>query len=474
MSETIFSVGIDIGTTTSQIIFSSLTLQTTSAISRIPQVSITDKKIIYASPIYMTPLTPNNEIDGKSLANIVQNEYRSAQMTPKDITVGAVIITGESSRKNNAQEIVHDLGDLAGDFVVASAGPDLEGIIAARGAGAAKLSKDKHGVVANIDIGGGTSNIAIFDNGVPIDTACFDIGGRQIRFKKNTFFVEYINPKTQKLCQKMGLSIEVGKEATINDLEKLCKRYVEILTSAIGFRENDSDEALMMTDHPLKHKGAISYVSFSGGVASVFYHQQDFQNIHEYGDIGVIFGNTLKKHLSPSVTIIKPEETIRATVIGAGAFTASLSGSTVDAHAEHLLPLKNLPVIKLSLAEEESDEQTLRSLLQKKISWVKDSSAQGIALGFTMSNDGGYERLKIWAQAIAGIADEFCKNNYTLAIIVENDYAKALGQILRMQKDFAFIVLDGIKLQDGDFLDVGKPLMEHSVVPVIVKTLVFK
>ncbi|MGL5721125.1 MAG: ethanolamine ammonia-lyase reactivating factor EutA [Brevinema sp.] len=473
MNETIVSVGIDIGTTTSQIIFSHLTLQSTTAVSRVPQIRITDKKIVYKSPIYMTPLSNSKEINGEGLADIIRKEYLSAGISPKDITVGAVIVTGESSRKENAREVVHALGDIAGDFVVASAGPDLEGIIAGRGAGAAKLSKEKHCIVANIDIGGGTSNISVFDDGVPIDTACFDIGGRQIRFEQGSSRVDYINPKTLKLCQKMGLNISEGREASPSDLQALCRRYTEILSSAVGFRERDADEDLMMTDHPLKQKWPISYLMFSGGVASVFYNKEEFSETFQYNDIGVIFGKAMATFLPPHVPVAQPEETIRATVIGAGAFTASLSGSTVDAMYDHLLPLKNLPVVKLSLEEEKKGSQELVDLLRQKISWIKDTTSQGVALGFTMDKDGGYERLKIWADALVVVAEELTRDNLILTIIIENDYAKALGQVLRMKKTFPFIVLDGIKIQDGDFLDIGNPLMDHTVVPVVVKTLVF-
>ena len=95
--------------------------------------------------------------------------------------MGAVIITGETARKSNSSKVLQALSGYAGDFVVATAGPDLESIIAGKGAGTETLSREHRGNIVNFDIGGGTSNLAMFRAGDVVDTACFDIGGRLIK-----------------------------------------------------------------------------------------------------------------------------------------------------------------------------------------------------------------------------------------------------------------------------------------------------
>ena len=135
MHEVILSVGIDIGTSTTQLIFSRLTIENRASSYTVPRIDIVDKEVIYRSKIYFTPLRSATEIDAEAVKQIVREEYQAAGMTPEMLRTGAVIITGETARKENANEVLEALSDLAGDFVVATAGPDLESVLSARGAG---------------------------------------------------------------------------------------------------------------------------------------------------------------------------------------------------------------------------------------------------------------------------------------------------------------------------------------------------
>ena len=161
MHEVIFSVGIDIGTSTTQLIFSRLTIENRASSYTVPRIDIVDKEVIYRSKIYFTPLRSATEIDAEAVKRIVREESQAAGMTPEMLRTGAVIITGETARKENANEVLEALSDLAGDFVVATAGPDLESVLSARGAGTDALSKEKRTAIANVDIGGGTTDIAV-------------------------------------------------------------------------------------------------------------------------------------------------------------------------------------------------------------------------------------------------------------------------------------------------------------------------
>ena len=165
MHEVILSVGIDIGTSTTQLIFSRLTIENRASSYTVPRIDIVDKEVIYRSKIYFTPLRSATEIDAEAVKRIVREEYQAAGMTPEMLRTGAVIITGETARKENANEVLEALSDLAGDFVVATAGPDLESVLSARGAGTDALSKEKRTAIANVDIGGGTTDIAVITLG---------------------------------------------------------------------------------------------------------------------------------------------------------------------------------------------------------------------------------------------------------------------------------------------------------------------
>lgn len=119
-----------------------------------------------------------------------------------------MIITGETARKENANSVLQAMSGYAGDFVVATAGPDLESIIAGKGAGAQSYSKEYHTSVVNLDIGGGTTNLVLFNDDELLDTACFDIGGRLIRISPQTKQIEYIAPKLKEIIQKEQWTIK--------------------------------------------------------------------------------------------------------------------------------------------------------------------------------------------------------------------------------------------------------------------------
>ena len=205
MKEEIVSVGIDIGTSTTQLVFTRITLENIASGARVPQIKIISKDVFYRSEIYFTPLLSQSEIDAEKVKQIIQDEYRKAGVFIKDVSTGAVIITGETARKSNAKEVLNALSGMAGDFVVATAGPDLESVIAGKGAGAMDYSEKNNTAVYNLDIGGGTTNIALFKNGEVIDTTCMDIGGRLIKFKDSSLEITYIFKKFEKLIDDMKL-----------------------------------------------------------------------------------------------------------------------------------------------------------------------------------------------------------------------------------------------------------------------------
>ena len=119
----------------------------------VPRIEITNKEIVYESSIYITPLCDERTIDEKAVHDIIVDEYKKSGFKPEDIDTGAVIITGETARKENARSVLHFMSGMAGDFVVATAGNDLEGVIAGRGAGTSSMSLKRHVVMANVDIG---------------------------------------------------------------------------------------------------------------------------------------------------------------------------------------------------------------------------------------------------------------------------------------------------------------------------------
>ncbi|MDR1237381.1 MAG: ethanolamine ammonia-lyase reactivating factor EutA, partial [Propionibacteriaceae bacterium] len=232
--DVLLSVGIDIGTSTTQVIFSHITIQDMSSGFSVPRFEIIDKQIVYRSDIHTTPLLSPSKIDMASVRDIVAAEYDKAHVDRTTIGTGAVVITGETARKENANEVVHYLSDFAGDFVVAVAGPELESVIAGRGAGSDVFSKDHSTTVLNYDVGGGTSNLAMFDRGRLVAVTCLDIGGRLIRVDRDRGVVSYIAPKIKELCLAEGIRLREGDPADVPTLRRVCVAMTRLLEMSIG------------------------------------------------------------------------------------------------------------------------------------------------------------------------------------------------------------------------------------------------
>src|SRR5215207_11459713 len=210
-SRDLLSVGVDVGTTTTQIIFSRLNLQDVSRPGQIPRIDITARKVIYQSPIVFTPLIDTQTIDADRLNEIVRREYAAAGVNPNQVETGAVIITGETAKKKNADEILRALSGLAGEFVVSVAGPNVESLIAGKGAGAAQYSQENYATVTNIDVGGGSANSATFRSGNLIGAAAMNYGGRILEVESGTGRNRHIAEPAKYILADIGLNLEIGE-----------------------------------------------------------------------------------------------------------------------------------------------------------------------------------------------------------------------------------------------------------------------
>ncbi|MEG1255890.1 ethanolamine ammonia-lyase reactivating factor EutA [Clostridium sp.] len=476
MREELLSVGIDIGTSTTQLVFSKLIIENTASSFSVPRISIVDKQVIYRSDVYFTPLKSMTEIDAEKVKDIVALEYKKSGINKADIQTGAVIITGETARKQNANEVIHTLSGFAGDFVVATAGPDLESIIAAKGAGAHTYSEEHSTVVVNLDIGGGTTNLAVFNRGDLKETGCLDIGGRLIKLDKDTNNIVYIAPKIQKIIDDNNFNISVGYKATREMLTPVITEMVKVLEESVGIRKQTPTLDMIITNKNIELKEEIKCISFSGGVADYVYNEESIDDYFKYGDIGILLGDAIKNsELCRKLNVVRSLETIRATVVGAGSHTMDISGSTIT-YTHDKFPIKNLPILKLSVDDENKGSEGLQKAIVDKLDWFKyENELQSIAVALNGKKNPSFMDIQDTAKGLVGGMKELIDRNLDLIIIVENDMAKVLGQaiysIFNFEKDI--VCIDGIKVENGDYIDIGKPVAEGKVLPVVIKTLVF-
>lgn len=473
---TILSVGIDIGTSTTQVIFSRLTFKNSAGYFAVPHIAIVDKEVVYKSDIYMTPLENRMMIDGEKVRDIVAGEFQKAGYQPEDTQTGAVIITGESARKENSEIVLGQLSDFAGEFVVSTAGPDLEAIIAGKGSGARQYSLDNQCTVANLDIGGGTTNLVLFDSGEVVGKGCLDIGGRLIKIDPSGS-IEYVSDSVQRIAGAEGISIHTGEEGDYRKIFKIAEAMAELLYRWLLGEESRLLQAVKTPgSSDYKYIKPIRAVCFSGGVADCVYYPTD-EAWNRYGDMGVILGEALREsRIFTDFHIIEARETIRATVVGAGSYTTSVSGSTITYNRD-VFPLKNIPVLKLDREEQERCFKGDTQYLRKKIKWMQEQSdSEQLILAMRGKADPSYAEVKGLAACLSEVMDSEYPKGQPMIIVLECDMAKALGQMMmriKTQPPRDVICIDSVQVDQDDFVDMGKPLVNGLVIPVVVKTLIF-
>lgn len=441
MGEKLLSVGLDVGTTSTQMVVSRLTVENQASAFSVPDMEIRQRELLYQSPVYFTPLLEGNRMDAAALRRLVEQEYEKAGITRQMVDTGAVIVTGESSRTENAAAVMEALSDLAGHFVVAAAGPDLESVLAAKGAGAADYSGRTGETVLHMDIGGGTSNLALIQKGEITATGCMNVGGRLVKLERG--IITYVSPVLQGIFHK-----QVGEALSQEEARRLTVRLAEALEMAAGLRPSDGLLEQLTTREaagalPLNAPGEKLTLSFSGGVADCIEREIPWQ---EFGDIGPLLGQAIGTSRLCSGKYVLGTNTIRATVIGAGCHSTQLSGSTVYSQNVQF-PLKNIPVITRKAQRTQQEGNVFFAL-------------PGV-------------RSPTYAQ-VQQMAAEISRMPQPIYLCLEQDMAKALGQAmaLRLGRDAEILCIDRIRVHPGDYLDVAAPV--GPAFPVVVKTLVLQ
>lgn len=481
------SVGIDVGTTTTQVVFSRLTLAGgapggSTPLSRAPvnltrATGIVDKEVIYRSGMHFTPLEGPDAIDAAALEQILRREYRLAGVAPDEVETGAVIITGETAKKRNADAILNALSALAGDFVVTVAGPHLESMIAGKGSGAESYSRQHFTTVTNVDIGGGSANSAIFRQGKMIAAAAMNYGGRVVEIDPLGGQIRHLAEPARIMADHLKLALSVGVKPSLAQLRSLTDCMADLTMELIEGRCSLLAQRLMLTA-PSPESGKNTTVFFSGGIGHYIYEPLTIgftEDVTVHGDIGPLLAESIRLHPAlKNYDVRRPPETLQATVMGASTQTVTLSGSTIWAE-EEILPIRNVPVVHPQWPRVPPSRQEVAAAAGAAVSrWDAQPTGTELAVALELNWQLDFAGLNDLAGGLADFAAAQLAPEQPLIIIIEHDYARALGQTLKnMLSGRPLLVIDQVGLEEGDYIDIGQPVLDGRAVPLSVKTLVF-
>jgi ethanolamine utilization protein EutA len=471
------SVGIDVGTTTTQVVFSRLKLRNAARVGLVPRIEVDARAVEHVSSVRFTPLLGPDRIDLDGLATLVRAEYDAAGVAPEEVETGAVIITGETALRKDADEVLRTLSGLAGDFVVTVAGPNLEAQIAGRGSGAAGWSADNYATVVNADIGGGSSNVAVFRAGRHLGSAAIMVGGRGVQLEASSAIVTAITPSARAVVDEVGSRLEVGRPASLPELRTLADELARLVVDLVVGEPSPLLRAVALTPMLELDLGGQPTVFLSGGVGRCYAEALPTDSVADvaaFGDIGPLLARSLRDEPRLRTRSVRAApETIGATVIGAASQTVTLSGTTIWVRAD-LLPLRDLPVIEPDVHDPTDDpDQLVDAIVAATRRWDAEGDGR-VAIAVDLPAGLDYGQLATVATALDRYARSQLPDEVPLVVVIQEDYAQVLGQTLQsIHPDLPLITIDQIGLGEGDFIDIGRPLLDGRAVPVSVKTLVF-
>lgn len=464
------SVGVDIGSSTSHLIFSDLVLERQGR-RLSSRYGVTEREILSRSPVMFTPYTSSGQIDAMALGRFIAESYGSAGLTPEDIDGGAVITTGEAALRENARAVGELFSREGGKFVCATAGPNLESLLAAHGSGTVDLSATSERPLLNVDVGGGTTKFAICERGRVRETAAIHLGARLIAWDAQAHVVR-LEEAGQRFARSAGLILpSVGGPVDAAVLDALADAMGATIVRFIRHEVTAAESALWIT-LPFQSTLQFGSVVFSGGVAEYIYGREP----REFGDLGPRLAAAIRRHAAQAdLRLLEPREGIRATCIGASQYTVQVSGDTIFLSDPPPLPLRSIPVVAVRGINDPAAEPIARAVRQAMTRLdLQGNGESQVALAVHWHHGADYASLR---SLCAGILEALpaVRTGRPLVLVVDADVAGILGALLQQefQVKGAIVCIDQIQLREFDYIDIGRPIQAQGVVPVVVKTLVF-
>ena len=472
---TLVTVGIDIGSSGTQVIFSRINLRRYGE-DLTSRYYVVSRETLFQSPVALTPYSSDERIDDVALGAIIDEAYAAAGVEPQDIDTGVVILTGEALRRENAEAIAALLAEQRGDFVTATAGHHMESMLAAYGSGASKLSYEEGKRILNVDIGGGTTKLGIVENGDVTATAALHIGGR-LQVVDDIGRIVRLDPAGKFHARQAGFYWSRGDVLSPAQLDKVAASMADLLVAALTQRPvPHAVEHLYLTD-PIAEFGRIDGVMFSGGVGEYLYGRED----RDFGDMGRRLGRAIRSRVDSGALpwpLLPAGECIRATALGASEYSVQLSGNTsYISKPGELLPRRNLQVLQPSYVCEESiDADKLAKAIRAHFTAFDLIEGEGdVALALRWRGAPSYERILAFAEGIRRGLATTIERKRPLYIMLDGDVAQTLGAILREELlvESEILAIDGLVLRDFDYIDLGRIRMPSFTVPVTIKSLLF-
>jgi len=465
----LLSVGVDIGSSTSHLVFSRIVLERLDS-----RYIVASREALYESPILLTPYAAEETIDAKALAVFFDAQYAKAGVDPDMIDTGALILTGVAVRRSNARAIGELFAREAGKMVAVSAGDGLETTMAAYGSGAVSRSIRDGVTIMNVDVGGGTSKIAVCAGGKVVDLTAVDLGARLVSTDSEGRVVR-VEQAGRHFAAELGVRLELGQPLSDTVAKTLAAGMADRLFEAMTGGTPRADGASLLRLDALSHRGPIGEVTFSGGVSEYIYDRE----AKSFGDLGAPLAAEIRTRVAAwGPKLVPPREGIRATVIGASQYTIQVSGSTIFVSPLEALPLRNVPVAApdLPIDGETIDPAAVAGAVARVLKRLDLAAGDSpVAIFVPWRGSATFQRLDAFCRGIARGLSSVLAKGHPLILAGDGDVGGLIGMHFQEELRLAnpVVSIDGLELKEFDYVDIGEILESSGAVPVVIKSLVF-
>jgi ethanolamine utilization protein EutA len=468
----ITTVGIDIGSATTQFLFSRLELHRKGR-DLSSKFEVVSREVLYRSPVHLTPYAGEVRIDERQLGAYAASAFERAGITTGEVDTGAVILTGEATRRENARAIADLFAAESGAFVCATAGHHMESVLAAHGSGAVAASRREGHRILNIDIGGGTTKLAAIDSGDIVQTAALHVGAR-LAAVDGEGRITRLEPGGRRIAALAGVEWELGASTQDREIEQVTAWMTDAILYAAGRGKGREDVERLWLTEPLDGWDSYDKVMFSGGVSEYIYgDEQDFT-----GDLGHMLGRRLaaREDRLPG-PLVRAAGGIRATVLGASQYSVQISGNTIYVSDPAHLPLHNVRIVRPDLElDGEFDAATVASAIERHLEVFDLGTEDNLAFAFRWDGPPSFPRLSAFADGLERALKERLSRGVPICLVFDGDVGRTMGALLAEERGHPspIIAIDGISLADFEFVDVGRVLQASATVPVSIKSLIFQ
>lgn len=454
------TIGVDIGSSTSHLMFATLHMRRLGqALSS--RYVVVSKEVTHESPVELTQYRADQTIDTDAIRAMLANGFKAAGLEAEHVDTGAVILTGEALRRVNSRAIADMVAMHAGKLVCATAGHHLEALLAAHGSGAVAESARSDRRLLHIDVGGGTSKLALIEGGRVRETAAVNVGSRLVAFDSH-LRVSRVEPAVGEL----GFRLQIGDILEPGPRTQLVLALLEELLAAA----NGESRRLGLT--PPISMQSIDAVTLSGGVSEYVYKRSNTA----YGDLGQELAAGIRDAAAAGKFPAPLDEVgggIRATVLGASQYTVQVSGDTLTIDDQASLPVRNVPVVHVILPSADVDADDAQAAIELGCRRLDlDPKEHQVAIFIDWEGRPTHSNLLALASAITA---SLAGSGSPSVLVFSSDVGRLVGQLCHEECAFdgRLISIDSVELRELDYIDIGQMVEGRRVVPVVVKSLVF-